>query len=97
MAMLATVLVQDLRIQYNPEREKQLENGHILRREDEKTFFADSKDVFIHGLLTGKHYGTCASLPFLYVAIGRRLGYPSRWRQRPRISTFVTRKAMANT
>lgn len=76
MAMLATVLVQDLRIRYNPEREKQLENGHILRREDEKTFFADSKDVFIHGLLTGKHYGTCASLPFLYVAVGRRLGYP---------------------
>jgi hypothetical protein len=76
MAMLATVLVQDLRIQYHPEREKQLENGHILRREGERTFFADSKDVFIHGLLTGKHYGTCASLPFLYVAIGRRLGYP---------------------
>jgi hypothetical protein len=77
MAMLATVLVQDLRIQYNPEREKQLENGHILRStDDEKTFFADSKDVFVHGLLGGKHYGTCASLPFLYVAIGRRLGYP---------------------
>lgn len=76
MAMLATVLVQDLRIRYNPEREKQLENGHILRREDEKAFFADSKDVFIHGLLGDKHYGTCASLPFLYVAIGRRLGYP---------------------
>jgi hypothetical protein len=31
MAMLATVLVQDLRIQYNPAREKQLENGHALR------------------------------------------------------------------
>lgn len=76
MAMLATVLVQDLRIRYNPEREKQLENGHILRRDDETTFFADSKDAFIHGLLTGKHYGTCASLPFLYVAVGRRLGYP---------------------
>jgi len=77
MAMLATVLVQDLRIQYNPEREKQLENGHILRSDkDEKEFFADSKDVFIHGLLGDKHYGTCASMPFLYVAIGRRLGYP---------------------
>jgi hypothetical protein len=71
------VLVQDLRIQYNPDREKQLENGHILRSDsDEKTFFADSKDVFIHGLLGDKHYGTCASMPFLYVAIGRRLGYP---------------------
>jgi hypothetical protein len=77
MAMLATVLVQDLRIRYNPEREKQLENGHTLRSDkDEKEFFADSKDVFIHGLLDDKHYGTCASLPILYVAIGRRLGYP---------------------
>ena len=77
MAMLATVLVQDLQIQYNPEREKQLENGHTLPTEkDENEFFADSKDVFINGLLDGKHYGTCASMPFLYVAIGRRLGYP---------------------
>lgn len=77
MAMLATLLVQDLRIQYNPEREKQLDNGHSLRTErDQERFFADSKDVFIHGLLAGKHYGTCASLPFIYVAVGRRLGYP---------------------
>jgi len=76
MAMLATVLVKDLQIQYNPEREKQLENGHILKREDEKSFFADSKDVFIHGLLGDKHYGTCASMPFFYAAIARRLGYP---------------------
>ena len=77
MAMLATVLVQDLRIQYNPEREKQLENGHKLKSpEDEDKFFSDSKDVFLHGLLDGKHYGTCASMPFLYVAVARRLGYP---------------------
>lgn len=76
MAMVATVLVQDLRIQYNPEREKQLENGHGMRSEDSKKFFGDSKDVFIHGLLDGKHYGTCASMPFLYVAVARRLGYP---------------------
>ena len=77
MAMLATVLAQDLRIQYNPAREKQLENGHALRSDkDEKEFFGDAKDVFLHGLLGGKHYGTCASMPFLYVAIGRRLGYP---------------------
>ena len=77
MAMLATVLSQDLRIRYNPEREKQLENGHKFRSDlDENDFFGDSRDVFIHGLIGVGHYGTCASMPFLYVAIARRLGYP---------------------
>jgi hypothetical protein len=37
--------------------------------------FADSRDDLLHGLLTRK-LGTCASLPVLFVAIGRRLGWP---------------------
>ena len=37
--------------------------------------FSDSRDDLLHGLLTRK-LGTCASLPVLFVAIGRRLGYP---------------------
>lgn len=37
----------------------------------------DSRNLFIHGLLAG-HGGTCISLPVLYLAIGRRLGYPLR-------------------
>ncbi len=32
-------------------------------------------DSFLHGILQGEG-GTCGSLPVLYVAIGRRLGYP---------------------
>jgi regulator of sirC expression with transglutaminase-like and TPR domain len=36
---------------------------------------SDSRRLFIHGLLTG-HGGTCVSMPVLYAAIGRRLGYP---------------------
>jgi hypothetical protein len=39
------------------------------------TLFTDSRDDFLHGLLT-RRLGTCTSLPVLYVAIGRRLGYP---------------------
>jgi hypothetical protein len=35
----------------------------------------DAADVFIHGPLLGKG-GTCASLPVVYSAVGRRLGYP---------------------
>lgn len=37
--------------------------------------FSDSRDDLLHGLLT-RRLGTCASLPVLFVAIGRRLGYP---------------------
>jgi len=35
----------------------------------------DTADVFIHGALLGNG-GTCASLPVVYTAVGRRLGYP---------------------
>jgi len=35
----------------------------------------DLRDTFIHGALFGPG-GTCATLPVVYVAIGRRLGYP---------------------
>lgn len=36
---------------------------------------SDSRTQFIHGLLTG-FGGTCVTMPVLYAAIGRRLGYP---------------------
>ncbi len=35
----------------------------------------DTADKFIHGALVGDG-GTCASLPVVYAAVGRRLGYP---------------------
>lgn len=78
MGMMGTVLAEDLRIQYNPERERQLLEKPVSKQsvEDANAFFSSSTDVFIHGLLSGKHYGTCASMPFLYAAIGRRLGCP---------------------
>jgi regulator of sirC expression with transglutaminase-like and TPR domain len=44
--------------------------------EPNESFYADASDVFLHGLLGPKRSGTCASLPVLYVAVGRRLGYP---------------------
>jgi len=37
--------------------------------------FRESRDLFIHGIIDGPG-GTCASMPVLYVAVGRRLGYP---------------------
>jgi len=37
--------------------------------------FSDSRDDLLHGILT-RRLGTCTSLPVLFIAIGRRLGYP---------------------
>lgn len=43
------------------------------KRPDNAVF--EPRDSFIHGIIQG-HGGTCGSLPVLYAAIGRRLGYP---------------------
>jgi regulator of sirC expression with transglutaminase-like and TPR domain len=72
MLCLVTVLQQDFGVSYSPNRAKPSE-GTI---EPNETFFADSRDIFLHGLLGPRRTGTCASLPVLYVAVGRRLGYP---------------------
>lgn len=61
--MLVTVLQQDFGVHYNP--------GRI-----QSPNFADSRDLFLHGLITPLRRGTCVSMPVLYVAVGRRLGYP---------------------
>lgn len=77
MGVLGAVLCEDLRIEYNPDLERvsnEAMKTHALEKWNR--FFGDSGDVFIHGLLSGKHLGTCSSMPFLYAAIGRRLGYP---------------------
>lgn len=81
MAAMAAVISQDLRVKYNPEREKELLDNKFFAQgepygEAERSFTSDSSDLFLHGLLSDKRYGTCASMPYLYVAIGRRLGYP---------------------
>ena len=62
--MVVTVLQQDFGVRYAPQR---------IYDPD----FRDSRDLFIHGTLFGSG-GTCASMPVLYVAVGRRLGYPLR-------------------
>ena len=38
-------------------------------------YFGNANCLFLHGLLDS-HQGTCANLPVLYAAVGRRLGYP---------------------
>ena len=70
--MLVTVLHQDFGVGYNMD----LVNSGILYDFTTTKFNASSKDVFVHGLLADKRTGSCASMPVLVVAIGRRLGYP---------------------
>jgi len=72
MLCLVTVLQQDFGVGYSPNRARP--SDRVI--EPNETFFADSRDIFLHGLLQGKRTGTCASLPVLYIAVGRRLGYP---------------------
>jgi hypothetical protein len=71
MLMLCVVLAEDYGVHYAAERRA----GPAATRADDG-FFADPSAVFVHGLLGPEHKGTCSSLPVLYVAVGRRLGYP---------------------
>ena len=68
---LVTVLQQDLGVRYNPARITPPDAP-----EPDEVFFADSQDLFLHGMLGPRRSGTCISLPVLHVAVGRRLGYP---------------------
>jgi hypothetical protein len=61
---LITALQRDLGVRYNP-----------AKIPDDAQF--DVADSFIFGILDGPG-GTCATLPVVYAAIGRRLGYPIR-------------------
>jgi regulator of sirC expression with transglutaminase-like and TPR domain len=61
--MLLQVLQEDCGVEYNPQRIYDVD-------------FTNSKDLFIHGMIDDQNGGTCASMPVLYVAVGRRLGYP---------------------
>jgi hypothetical protein len=63
MMMLITVLQQDFKVQYNPERITDVD-------------FTKSQDLFIHGMIGSGNGGTCVSMPVLYTAVARRLGYP---------------------
>jgi hypothetical protein len=68
---LALTLKQDLGCDYN----KELVTSGVMADIRSTHFFRNSSDLFLHGF-TGKRQGSCASLPVLMVAVGRRCGYP---------------------
>ena len=61
--MLITVLQQDLKVHYNSDRIRDID-------------FTKSQDLFIHGMINSDNGGTCVSMPVIYTAVARRLGYP---------------------
>ncbi|HLW64211.1 MAG TPA: hypothetical protein VKS79_02755 [Gemmataceae bacterium] len=72
MLVLATVMYQQFGVRYNPARirDPKFQDPYCLDPD-----FSDSRDLFIHGMIGGPG-GTCASMPVLKAAVGRRLGYP---------------------
>ena len=71
MLTMAVVLYEDYGIRYDP---KWIAAPSEIQTDDH--FFADSRDILIHGLVGSQRMGTCSSMPVLYIALGRRLGYP---------------------
>jgi hypothetical protein len=69
---LLQVLQEDFGVRYNPER---VRDPTFQDPSCHAPDFRDSRDLFIHGIIDGQG-GTCASMPVLYVAVGRRSGYP---------------------
>jgi len=63
--LLISVVRQDFGVHYNDRGERNCD-------------FSDSKNAFLHGMIDDTNGGTCASMPAMYVAIGRRLGYPMK-------------------
>jgi tetratricopeptide (TPR) repeat protein len=65
MLMLVNVLQQDCGVHYNMTRVREVD-------------FRRSQDLFIHGMTGSNNGGTCVSMPVIYTAVARRLGYPVR-------------------
>lgn len=63
--LLISVLQKEYGVHYNEQGERECD-------------FSNSKNPFIHGMIDDANGGTCASMPVMYVAVGRRLGYPMK-------------------
>jgi len=67
---MITVLQRKCGVRYNAQWTSITPDSPVPR-----DFGRDAGDLFIHAIIDGPG-GTCGSLPVLYAAVGRRLGYP---------------------
>src|SRR5579862_1924489 len=74
MGMMITVLQQDYGVRYNPDLIP-LSQPDQHGPEVDRAFLTNPGNMFLTEILLHRT-GTCASMPVLYTAIGRRLGYP---------------------
>src|SRR5262249_19962272 len=65
-----TTVLHNLGLRYNPALIEAPSEPH-------KWDFSNPENGFIHGLIQGKG-GVCSSVPVVYAAVGRRLGYPMK-------------------
>jgi hypothetical protein len=63
--LLISVVRQDFGVHYNDRGERNCD-------------FSNAKNAFLHGMIDDTNGGTCASMAVMYVAVGRRLGYPMK-------------------
>jgi len=71
---LVLALKEDYGVGYDPGRIGRPSQAELF----DPAFFRDASGIFLCGPLGEARRGTCASLPVLVVAVGRRLGYPLR-------------------
>lgn len=72
MALLVSNVKRDFGAAYDPDVRADLDAKR-------PSFFTDSRNVFIHGLLAddrSRRWGSCSSIPVLVAAVARRLLYP---------------------
>lgn len=62
-------------IGYNPDLKALFAKGYGYIEEHPDEFRQDSRDTFLNGIVE-RRMGVCSSLPAIFVAVGRRLGYP---------------------
>lgn len=68
--MLVQVLQEDSGVRYHDGFDPMSETVPV---------FTSSKDCFLHGLVNDSNGGNCVSMPVIYVAVARRLGYPVKF------------------
>jgi len=62
-------------IGYNPELKALFAKGYGYIEDHPDEFRQDARDSFLNGIVE-RRMGVCSSLPAIFVAVGRRLGYP---------------------
>ena len=75
MYVLFGFLRERQRIGYNPELKALFAKGYGYIEEHPDEFRQDARDTFLNGIVE-RRMGVCSSLPAIFVAVGRRLGYP---------------------